>query len=92
MFGMHPPLRFMVARLLAEGRAGRLDDLLRSLEPLYGGEKQFTRRNLEEHLQALKAVGIVEVAETFRDSDGELAYGYRITDTGRKLMSRLART
>ncbi len=92
MFGMHPPLRFMVARLLAEGRAGRVDELMRSLEPLYGGEKQFTRRNLEEHLQALKAVGIVEIAETSRDSAGDLAYSYRISETGRKLMARLART
>lgn len=91
MFGMKPPLRCMVARLLADGRARRAEDVLWELEPLYGSERQFTLRAIEEHLQALKAVGVAMVQGLSVEQPGELVTSYGLSPQGRQVLERLKR-
>lgn len=90
MLKMNPPLRFMIARLLADGRVRETGEILAELSPLYGRERQFSRQGLEDHLQALKVVGLVEVQDVSLDAAGGLVFRYRISPQGLKLLSRLS--
>lgn len=92
MFGMKPPLRFMVARLLADGRPRKAGDVLQDLKPLYGRERQFTLRAIEEHLQALKAVGVTEVQSLSLGQPEGVITSYRLSAHGRQLLERLNRS
>jgi hypothetical protein len=52
------------------------------LAPLYGGERQFTPGVVEDHLLALRAVGIVSVREPAGDGADGLPSSYAITPYG----------
>lgn len=89
MFGMKAPLKFMIVKSMGEGSVMDAKSLYRQLQPLYGTERQFSRKSLENHLQSLKAVGIVEVADARFEDGGELAVSYRLTPFGLEKLAGL---
>lgn len=58
-----PPMRLAIGKLMLDGKARSAEDVRNELTPQYDGEKQLNLPNLENHLQALRAVGILAVAE-----------------------------
>ena len=83
MFDLKPPLRLAIALLLCHEEAYTAAGVHAALLPQYTGERQFTLQALEEHLQALKAVGIVRIAEEHLDEAGTLIQSYALTPYGR---------
>ena len=88
MFGFKPPFKLVIVKTLFDGKARDAQAVLEALKPEYAGEKQLNIREIEHHLQALKAVGLVQVQEE-RLQDGELIQSYTVTDYGRRRASDL---
>lgn len=90
MFDLKPPIRLAIALLLCDGEAYTASRVHAALLPHYSGERQFTLQALEEHLQALKAVGIVRIAEERLDEEGTLIQSYALTSYGRSRINALS--
>ena len=60
---MKPPMRLAIGTLMLDGKARTAKDVYNELAPQYGGERQVNLTNLENHLQSLRAVGILAVTE-----------------------------
>lgn len=56
---MKKPLRMEMCLLLTDGKARTTEDFFIEMKDSYLGEKQIF--NIEEHLQSLRAVGIIAV-------------------------------
>nr|WP_300147557.1 hypothetical protein [Propionicimonas sp.] len=85
------PLRFRIITELATGGAQDTAAIMQSLAPEYGRERQFTKKMIDNHLQSLRAVGLVEDVAVSLDRDGGLVRTAGITDAGRKLLKYLPR-
>ena len=59
-----PPMRLAIGELMLDGKARTARDVYDALAPQYGGEKQVNPANLENHLQSLRAVGILAVTDS----------------------------
>ena len=58
------------------------DDVLKTLASEYGGERQFTKKRIQEYLQTFLGVNMLKAAEVNYDEDGELVVHCVITDFG----------
>lgn len=58
-FNVKPPMRLAMGKLMLDGKARTANDVLNLLAPHYGDEGQLNLGNIENHLQALRAVGIL---------------------------------
>jgi hypothetical protein len=56
------PLKMSVLKAVADSGPAGADDILKLLAPAYGTERQFRKPAIENHLLALRAVGLVEVS------------------------------
>ena len=83
------PLRFRVLHYASENDAFGCYDLLRDLEKEYGTEGQFKKGMMTLHLDSLRAVGMLEVANVDFGQNNELLIQYNITDYGRSRLSYL---
>lgn len=61
---MKPPMRLAIGELMLDGKPRTAKDVYDELAPLYSGEKQVNLTNLENHLQSLRAVGILAVTDS----------------------------
>lgn len=81
---MKAPLRLTVASVLLDGIPRTAEELAVLLRPDYPGERQINPKNLDYQAQALRAVGIVAVAEERIDENGRLVQSYTLTGYGRE--------
>ena len=88
MFGAKPPFRLAVGAVLLDGKPRTPAEVLAVLAPGYEGERLATLDNVESQLQALKAVGVVKIADEALDAEGELLQTYVISDYGRDKVRR----
>lgn len=88
MFGAKPPFRLAVGAVLLDGRARTPGEVLAEIAPGYAGERLATLSNVESQLQALKAVGVVKIADESLDEAGELVQTYVISEYGRDKVQR----
>lgn len=84
MFSMKPPLRLAIAALLLDGTPRTAQAVFEALAPGYPGERQLSPATVEEHLNALKAVGIVRAEDEDVDASGRLLLSFAITGYGRR--------
>jgi hypothetical protein len=79
------PLRFKLLYVLNKAGASALStkDIYDQLADDYKGERQFSLSLMENHLMAVKAVGIIEAKDPYIDEDGQARYKYSITDYGK---------
>ena len=89
---MKEPLRLTIASVLADGIPRTAEELAARLGPLYPGERQINPQNLDDQAQALRAVGIVAVAEERVDDVGRLVQSYTLTAYGREKVKHALRT
>lgn len=85
---MKQPLRLTIASVLMDGVPRTSDELAAFLRPSYPGERQINPENLDNQVQALRAVGIVSVVEEHIDQRGQLVQTYTLTDYGREKVKR----
>lgn len=83
------PMRFRVLTELATNGAQDTAQIMQSLAPEYGSERQFTKKMIDNHLQSLRAVGLVEDVDVSLDESEGLIRIAGITDAGRKLLKYL---
>ncbi|MGL4209053.1 MAG: hypothetical protein ACRCTY_06650 [Candidatus Adiutrix sp.] len=79
------PLRFKILYVLnkADGQSLTTNEIYEQLVDDYQGEKQFSLGLMENHLMAIKAVGLIEAKDAYFDDANEARYKYAITDSGR---------
>ncbi|ATW28116.1 MarR family transcriptional regulator [Candidatus Formimonas warabiya] len=81
------PLKFRILHYFSKAKGDvSVDDLLKDLKNEYSGDGQFTKSGVSNHLDSLRAVGMIEVTEPVLNNN-ELTIKYKITDYG---TSRLA--
>ena len=88
MFNAKPPFRLAVGAVLLDGVPRTPAEVLNALRPDYTGERLATLPNVEEQLQALKAVGVVKIAAEALGEEGELVQTYIVSDYGRDKVQR----
>ena len=81
---MKHPIRLTIAALLRDGKPRTARDVFEALRPQYPGERQLSPDAVDGHLQALKAVGIVE--ETLEA--GTLTQRYALSEYGKGRVER----
>ena len=86
---MKLPLRFRILHLLSQEHSLSEREVMDHLESEYGNEGQFIKSNFENHLESMRAVGMVEPTEATIDAKGKLQQKYKITDYGRQRLSYL---
>ena len=80
---MKHPIRLTIAALLRDGKPRTARDVFEALRPQYPGERQLSPDAVDGHLQALKAVGIVRIAEA-----GTLTQRYALSEYGKGRVER----
>lgn len=79
---MKHPIRLTIAALLRDGKPRTARDVFEALRPQYPGERQLSPDAVDGHLQALKAVGIVRIAEETLEA-GTLTQRYALSEYGK---------
>ena len=85
------PLRFNILYVLnkAGGKEMTTKDIYEQLAKDYQGEGQFGLEQMELHLMAIKATGLIEGRDPYLDDEGQARYHYVITDYGRSRIKYL---
>jgi len=78
---MKPPFRLAIASFFLDGHHLGAEEVLDRMQPVYETEKQFTHKNVESDLLALKAVGILKPSEAHNDK-------YIISEYGKEKVGR----
>ncbi|MDW7674988.1 MAG: DNA-binding protein [Bacillota bacterium] len=76
------PLRYRILHFLSDNGSYSVDDVMAALKDEYGGEGQFKRPLIANHLQSLKAVGMLEHCDVYFDDNGQLVQKFKITEYG----------
>lgn len=85
------PLRFSILYVLnkAGGKHLTTQEIYEQLAKDYAGEGQFGLNQMELHLMAIKATGLIEGIDPYLDEAGEARYKYGITEYGRSRIKYL---
>jgi len=85
------PLRFSILYVLNKAGGAHLTtkEIYDHLAKEYAGEGQFGLEQMELHLMAIKATGLIEGIDPYLDEDGEARYKYGITTYGRSRVKYL---
>ena len=85
------PLRFNILYVLnkANGKDLTTKEIYDQLAKDYLGEGQFGLEQMELHLMAIKATGLIEGRDPYLDEEGSARYHYVITDYGRSRIKYL---
>jgi hypothetical protein len=77
------PLKFRIFQYIAQAKEPiTADDIMIGLKSEYEGEKQFTKKRINEYLDSLLAVNMIKDANVDFNEKGELNISYEVTDLG----------
>lgn len=77
------PMRYNIIKQLIYNKKGlNPKEMYEILFPLYPGEKQCSKKEIDGQLMSLKGTGLVEIINTTELSDGTLESTYVITKYG----------
>lgn len=82
------PARMAVLNHLDEVGESNIQEVMTSLESIYGQEKQFTYDLFLEHLMALEANDLASLTKYELDKKEELVLYYDITEDGRSTVEK----
>lgn len=82
------PARTAVLNYLCGIETVNAKEVMAALRPIYGSEGQFNEKLFQEHLMALEANGLVELAAYDLGEHEELNMQYRITEEGRSTVEK----
>lgn len=85
------PLRFSILNILNQtgGQPLSTKEIYIKMAEEYRGEGQFGLEQMELHLMAIKATGLIEASAPYFDEYEEARYNYSITDYGRSRIKYL---
>lgn len=87
---MKKPLRMEIYKLLQDGKARAPQDFITEMQYSYKEERQLLA--IKEHLQSLRTVGIIAVANEWLqqdDSEEKLIQSWVLTSNGQERLSKL---
>lgn len=76
------PLKYSLVRHMNGKTSVTAKELFDSAQPRYGNEKQLSLENVEKHLDALRAAGLIEMVDVKLNGSGDLNCSYQLTDYG----------
>jgi hypothetical protein len=82
------PARTAVLNYLYGVKNADISQIMEALKPLYGGERQFTKKLYMDHIMSLEANGLVNICSYDLDQNGELRVCYEINDDGRSAVDK----
>jgi drug/metabolite transporter (DMT)-like permease len=82
------PLNYALLRQVAQAGQADADSLMASLAADYRGQRAFERRAIGDALAAAEKNGVIEVSGVARSADGQIAFQYRPTPTGKAMIER----
>ena len=77
-------MRFAILFTISEHDSISDFEVMEKISPVYRGERQFNRRTIWGHLDALRAAGLIEEVTTILDQNSEITTSYTITQRGRQ--------
>ncbi|MCR6544786.1 DNA-binding protein [Dehalobacterium formicoaceticum] len=84
------PLKFRILHYASKSKSPfSVLNLMKDLKEEYGSDGQFNNKMLSNHLDSLRAVGMIETTKAEFDSAGELVIDYQITDYGKSRLKYL---
>lgn len=82
------PLYYAIVKQFMDGNEYDASEIVRVLEPSYGGYRLLTRRGVEEALATAKENGLLDESRYDVDDAGDLRVFYRVNDFGREMIDR----
>lgn len=82
------PVRTAVLNYLYQVGEADVSQIMEALKPMYGGEKQFSKKMFMEHVMSLEANGMAEMKSYKVDEKNELVLRYQINDDGRSTVEK----
>jgi len=82
------PLYYAIVKQFMDGEEREAKDVVRALEPLYGGYKLLTLKDVGEALATAKENGLLDESSYDIDEDGALLVRFQVTDFGRDMITR----
>ncbi len=76
------PLKFDLVKFMVGKDEVSALELFDNAKITYEGERQLSYKDIEKHLSALRAAGLIEMVNAKLDGDGSLLCSYRLTDYG----------
>lgn len=82
------PLYYAIVKQFMDGNEYDASEIVRVLEPNYGGYRLLTRRGVEEALATAKENGLLDESRYDVDDAGDLRVFYRVNEFGREMIDR----
>ena len=82
------PLYYAIVKQFMDGNEYDASEIVRVLEPNYGGYRLLTRRGVEEALATAKENGLLDESHYDVDDADDLRVFYRVNDFGREMIDR----
>ena len=82
------PLYYAILKHFMDGEQDSAEGVVAELEPLYGGYKLLTLKDVGEALDTAKENGLLDEVHCDLNERGELRIFYRVNDFGRDMIDR----
>ena len=82
------PARTAVLNYLYGVESADVAQIMESLKPQYGGERQFTKQRYLDHVMSLEANGLLDLESYSLDEAGELSLRYVINRDGKATVEK----
>ena len=82
------PLYYAIVKHFMDDEQHSVADVISALEPLYGGYKLLTKKDVAEALATAKENGLLDESDYSLDESGDLCIYYRVNDFGRDMIDR----
>lgn len=82
------PTRMAVLNHIDKVGTANLEEVMESLKPQYGSEKQFNKELYLDHLMSLEANGYLHLKDYSLGNDGELVLSFEITEDGQQAVGK----
>ena len=82
------PARTAVLTYLYGVESADVAQIMESLKPRYGGERQFTKQRYLDHVMSLEANGLLTLKSYELDAQGDLSLRYAINEDGKAAVEK----
>jgi DNA-binding PadR family transcriptional regulator len=81
------PLKYSLVKYMEGKTSVNAKELFESLQPNYASEKQLSMKNIEKHLDALRAAGLIDMVNVELNG-GDLKCSYKLTAYGHSRLKK----
>lgn len=85
------PIKFAVLKSFIDEKIQSVNEVYDKLKIDYESEKQFTKKNILEHILSLNANGLIEEVDMKLDKNENLIIYYHINDEGKLIVKKYSK-